>query len=57
MPTFAEFFERWHTECVKRECQPKTAERYYELGQYAVRLFGNTPLDRLDAMRLSRARR
>jgi integrase len=55
VPTFREFFERWHTECVKRECAPKTAERYHELGQYAVRLFGNVPLDRLDAMQLAAA--
>ena len=55
MPTFAEFFERWHSECVKRECAPKTAERYYELGQYAVRLFGAVPLDKLDTMQLQAA--
>jgi integrase len=53
MPTFAEFFGRWHGECVKRECAPKTAERYYELGQYAVRLFGDVPLDKLDTMQLA----
>jgi integrase len=53
VPTFAEFFERWHRECVKRECAPKTAERYLELGQYAIRLFGDVPLDALDTMRLA----
>jgi integrase len=55
IPTFTEFFERWHAEYVKRECAPKTAERYYELGQYAVRLFGGVPLDKLDAMQLQTA--
>ncbi len=47
IPTFAVFFERWHAECVKRECAPKTAERYHELGQYLVRMFGTVPLDKL----------
>src|SRR6516164_5808180 len=55
VPAFAEFFERWYTECVTRECSPKTAERYHELGQYAVRLFGGTPLDKLDTMQLAGA--
>src|SRR5215469_15657950 len=35
MPTFAEFFERWQKEVVRRDCKRKTSERYYELGQYA----------------------
>ena len=55
MPTFAEFVERWHSECVKRECAPKTAERVYELAQYAVRIFGGVPLDKLDTMQLATA--
>jgi hypothetical protein len=55
MPTFAEFFARWHAGCVKRECAPKTAERYHELGQYGVRLFGEVPLDKLDTMQLATA--
>src|SRR5215472_14414183 len=54
VPTFREFFERWHSD-KKRHCAPKTAERYYELGQYAVRLFGSTPIDQLDAMGLTDA--
>ena len=53
MPTFAEFFERWHGECVARECAPKTVERYHELGQYAIRLFGESPLDKLTAEQLA----
>jgi hypothetical protein len=53
MPSFAEFFERWHAECVARECAPKTAERYHELAQYAIRLFGESPLDTLTAEQLA----
>jgi integrase len=53
MPTFKQFFERWHTECVVRECAPRTAERYGELGQYAIRLFGESPLDSLTAEQLA----
>lgn len=52
MPTFAEFFERWYA-TAKRDWENKTSERTYELGQYAVRLFGDVPLDRLDTMRLT----
>jgi integrase len=52
MPTFAEFFERWFTECAKRKCAPKTAERYHELGRVAIRHFGDKPLDKLDTMKL-----
>jgi integrase len=52
MPTFAEFFTRWHAD-KQRHTAPKTAERYGELGQYAVKLFGSTPLDRLDPMSLT----
>jgi integrase len=55
MPTFAAHFERWHGDHVKRHCSPKTAERYYELGQVAIRLFGNMPLDELDTMKLESA--
>jgi integrase len=53
IPTFRTFFERWHAECVVRECAPKTAERYRELGQYAIRLFGDAPLDQLTAEQLA----
>ena len=53
MPTFAGFFERWDKESFSRECAPKTAERYRELGQYAIRLFGDMPLDQLSTMQLS----
>jgi hypothetical protein len=33
--TLSEFFGRWYSQ-KQRHCAPKTAERYYELGQYAV---------------------
>src|SRR5947209_561988 len=32
--TFAEFFTFWLKEYAKRHCQPKTVERYEELGAY-----------------------
>jgi integrase len=52
MPTFGEFFERWHA-AASRDWSASTVERTYELGQYAVRLFGSVPLDQLDTMRLA----
>jgi hypothetical protein len=54
-PPFAEHFERWHADQVKRHCAPKTAERYYELGQIAIRRFGDVALDLLDTMQLEAA--
>jgi integrase len=53
MPTFAEFFERWHNEVVMRAHSPKTSERSHQLGQYAIRLFGTTPLDQLTSEQLT----
>jgi integrase len=53
MPTFAQFFERWHKEVVTRAHSPKTAERSHELAQYAIRLFGDTPLDQLTSEQLT----
>jgi integrase len=53
VPTFAEFFERWDKECFSRECSRKTAERYRELGRYAIKLFGTVPLDQLNTMQLA----
>jgi hypothetical protein len=55
MPAFAEFFNRWHAECVARECAPKTIERYHELGQYAIKRFGDSLLDALTAEQLQAA--
>jgi integrase len=53
VPTFAEFFDRWHREVVVRQHSPKTAERSFELAQYAVRLFGDRPLDQLSTQQLT----
>jgi integrase len=50
--TFAEFFERWYSQ-KQRHCAPKTVERYYQLGQYAVRTFGGILLTELDTMGLA----
>jgi integrase len=55
MPTFAEFFERWHREYAALHCAPKTSERYLELGHIASRYFGDQPLDCLDTMQLQEA--
>ena len=53
MPTFADFFARWDEECFSRACAPKTVERYRDLGQYAIKLFGEVPIDQLETMRLA----
>ena len=53
MPTFAEFFERWHKEVVKRQVGEKEAECVEERGQYAIRLFGDKPLDQLSPPQLT----
>jgi integrase len=53
MPTFAEFFGRWHREIAVREYERKTSERYEELAQYAIRLYGDVPLDRLTTEQLA----
>jgi integrase len=53
VPTFAEFFARWDEECFSRTCAPKTVERYRELGEYAIKLFGDVPIDQLETMRLA----
>jgi integrase len=54
MPTFAEFFERWHTEVVLRQHSPKTSERSHELAQYAIRLFDGVALDQLTTEQLAK---
>jgi integrase len=53
MPTFAEFFERWHRDVVTRAHSRKTAERSHELAQYTIRLFGEAPLDQLTSEQLT----
>jgi hypothetical protein len=53
IPTFAEFFARWHCEVVTRMHSRKTYERSEEQAQYAIRLFGDTPLDQLTPPQLT----
>ncbi|MGC2660238.1 MAG: tyrosine-type recombinase/integrase [Bryobacteraceae bacterium] len=53
--TFAEFFEVWMKEYAQRHCSPKTAERYGELGQYAIRHFGDVPLSKVRPFALETA--
>jgi integrase len=47
MPTFAQFAERWLQQGNPREWSLKTLERAMELLAYAVRAFGDVPLDQL----------
>src|SRR5215467_7458538 len=47
MPTFAQFYERWHREVVMRMHGTKTYENSHQHAEYAIRRFGNTPLDKL----------
>ena len=42
--TFAELFNEWMAQYAERHCQPKTIERYRELGAYVVRLLGDMPI-------------
>jgi hypothetical protein len=54
MPTFSEFFARWHKESIARNWERKSAERYLELGEkYAIKLFGDVPLDQLSTEQLT----
>lgn len=48
--TFAAFFEEWIREVAGRRCQPKTLERYEQLGAYAVRKFGTVELQKITPM-------
>ncbi len=62
LPTFAEFYKRWMQEHTGRKCAPKTAERYGELGAYAMRQtveingeprpMGEIPLDQFGPMHM-----
>jgi integrase len=62
IPTFAVFFERWMQEHAGRKCDPKTIERYGELGAYAIRhiveiagkphVFGEVTLDLFGPMQM-----
>jgi integrase len=53
VPTFAEFFERYHAEVVRRHQGEKQIERIPELGAYGIRLFGDAPLDQLSPEQLT----
>ena len=50
--SFAEFFADWLVNDVGRRCQPKTLERYRELGEYALRHIGTLPLVKVTPMAL-----
>jgi integrase len=52
---FAEFFDAWIREYAERKCEPKTTERYVELGEYAKRHFGNVPIADLTPLTLEKA--
>jgi integrase len=54
MPTFAEFFERYHNEVVRQHQGEKQIERIPELVAYGIRLFGDAPLDQLTPEQLTR---
>jgi len=45
-PTFAVFFDFW-IKNYKSKCAPKTLERYWELGAYALRHLGHLRLDQI----------
>lgn len=49
-PAFAAFFERWLAEYASRRCAPITLQRYRQLGDYALRKFGDVALDKLTPM-------
>jgi integrase len=54
MPTYREFFARYHTEVALRHHGEKTSERDEELAQYAIRLFGDAALDQLSPEQLTK---
>jgi integrase len=53
VPTFTEFFERYHNEVVRRHQGEKQIERIPELAAYGIRLFGELSLDQLSAEQLT----
>jgi integrase len=53
--TFASFFATWMTEYARRHCAPKTAERYEQLGAYAIKHFGDVALTELRPFALEKA--
>jgi hypothetical protein len=54
MPTFREFYARWHQEVVMRMHGTKTYENSHQHAEYAIRRFGDTPLDQLTPEQLTR---
>jgi integrase len=53
--TFSDFFKVWITEHAERHCEPKTVDRYEELGEYAKRQFGDVPIIDLKPLILEKA--
>src|SRR5689334_16491532 len=45
---FRDFFTYWIDTHAKRHCAPKTAERYEELGRYAIDHFGDAKVNELN---------
>ncbi len=45
--TFARYFATWIQDHARRDCSPKTVERYRELGAYLNRHIGSTPINSL----------
>jgi integrase len=52
---FADFFGQWLKDHASRRCSPKTLERYGQLGEYAIRKFGDVELHRLAPMAIEKA--
>jgi integrase len=51
-PAFEAFFANWVDEHAARRCAPKTIERYRELGAYAAKHLGATPLRDLTTVQI-----
>jgi integrase len=54
MPTFREFFGRYYTEVILRNHGEKTSERDEDFARYAIRRFGDAPLDQLSPEQLTK---
>jgi integrase len=52
--TFAGFLDEWFREHAKRQCTPKTIERYRQLANYLLPHIGSTKLQQLSALGLER---
>ena len=53
IPTFREFYSRWHQEVVMRMHGTKTYENSHQHAEYAIRRFGDTPIDQLTPAQLT----